>query len=302
MAEDSLPDIDLNDDAPDLLPDPIANQIPEPEPEPEVAVEEPTPEPEAAESTEDSDEPLDLSWLDDEPEQPVQAAQVPPQQFQPPQYPPQPQPPQYPPQGQYPPQQPPPTNEQVLEHLLRDPNAAMRDAAAQQFNQNMGPLASRMLDIEQAQRQVLEMRANETIKAARTNIGENTKSVLAKDEGFRGSEAVKTRVNRALKTMYDQAVKEAKYLNDPTKLNSFANPMLYKMTLFAAKNEENYSSPQPGGFGNQSKTETSSSQAAPAPSVTIDPDMEDALTRLGPGGKQKYIEMMTEHGDDISFD
>lgn len=267
---------------------PETDPDPDPKPEPEP---EPLPPPE---------------WLNETAPQ----APQPPQAPQTPQYPYQPPPQQYaPPHGPppgypYPPPpqqiQQPPTQEQILERLLKDPNAVLSDVARQELTQAVGPIAARILDVEARQRQFIEARTNEIVGQAKKAIEGSYKEVLSKDDSFRGNEAVRNRVNGALEKMYREAVESAR-MGDLSKIESFNNPLLYEMTLIAAKRLEGFSgTPEKTRVGHT--TETSSPAAVPQESVIIEADMEEALARLGKGARDKYIESMTKYGDKITFE
>jgi hypothetical protein len=273
-TSDLLPDIDVSYDE---SPEPV-----EETPEPVPVVEEPE---------------VDPAWLE-EPSQapyPTSPQSQPQYNYPPPQYQP---PPQNVPQGYM---APPPPPDAFLEQFLQSPNQVIQSQVQQQLNQFAGPMSSRILEMEAATKKFMEARTNDAVGVAKKSIGDGYKDVLNKDEAFRGNKNVRDRVENALKTMYNEAEAEARYTGNYSKLNSFSNPMLFDMTLIAAKKLAGYKATGSEGMGFGGGIE-SANPATQSVSQELTADEEAAVARLGKGGRQQYLDAIKKYGNRISFE
>jgi len=273
----------------DALPE-VESIEPAPAEEPQVK------EPEAPE--------VDPLWLD-EPAQEEQQPQYQQQQPPPPQqqqYYQQPVNPAYPQQYKQQQQPYPASNDAILEQFLQNPNAVIQQQVQQQLNSYAGPMASRILEIEQQNRAFRDARANEAIGRAKQKISDGYNSVLNKDEAFRGDESVKRRVEDALKTMHTEAVYEARATGNYSKLDSFSNPLLFKMTLIAAKELAGYKSTGAETMGSFNQGVESANPRVDSVDRQLPADLEAAAYRLGSGGKEQLIANWEKYGDRISFE
>ena len=155
--------------------------------------------------------------------------------------------------------------------------------------------------MEASNRRFMEARTNDAVGIAKKSIGEGYKGTLNKDEAFRGNKDVRSRVENALKTMYNEAESEARYTGNYSKLNSFSNPMLFEMTLIAAKKMAGYKATGSEGMGFGGGIE-SANPATRSTDQELNADMESAVARLGKGGRQQFLEAEKLYGSRISFE
>lgn len=193
-------------------------------------------------------------------------------------------------QAQYqqpPPQQPQNTQEAYLNSLVKDTRGTIAQIAAEQAQviagqlmaQQFGPYAQQMNQFIQSQART------KTVQADRT-INDMYQGVFNKDEQFVGSPAVRETVKTTLQGLRAQALQRASY-GDYSMLEMFNEPGFAEVALYAAKMATGKKSG--GGVPASVPHVERSTPAAKRQSVELDPDLEEALSRFGPGYKERYL-------------
>lgn len=253
-------------------PEPVVDSAPsqaEPEPAPDLPEVEPT-------------------WLDepDEPERPAYNQADYPQSYHT-----QPQEPQKPP------------SKNVLESFVNDPEGTLDKLVTERMMQHLGPMAYQLQNTQLMSQQFIRAQAQSSIQQARKAIENGYKEVLNKDEAFRGHKGVRTRVESAMKGMYQQAA-QAAMQGDPRRLSELSSPVFLKAALYIAKELEGYKPRAageyaPAGASVESTRPRKGSTSAPA----LDPTTEAAIaSRLGPEAVERYRRAYAESSDeDIIF-
>ena len=190
--------------------------------------------------------------------------------------------------------------EEQLSQFVQNPNNYIGQQAYQVANQTVAPMAAQVRQMEYATRQFMAARTDEAIVETGKAIGNGYKAVLNKDEAFKTNPQVKGQVEDALKRMHADACREAQS-GRFGKLNAFKDPMLFQMTLQAAKMKTGYrpSAKEMARVGKQMVEQASPKSSKHSPG--IDANTEAALSRLGEGAKQRYLDSIKNHGDRINW-
>ena len=279
MADELTPD--TGEETPELVLD-QEPAVPEPTPPPEPVA--PEPEPQAPE------------WLRDigappEPEAPAPQA-APPQQPQQPQT-----------QPFYPPQ--PPTADQTLERFVQDPQGMIRQEAEkiakQMFEQQLGPVAYNMQQIEQKTDAYQQVAADNMINGTKSVVERGYKATIGRDQSYRENEIVRNYVDGEMQRMLGDAANRAHH-GDPSMLRMFHNPRFFDAFLAAAKATVGY---QPNAVGPATPTgSTVEGAAPPQPQATIKlpADLELVASRMSPAEAAKLRESYQKSQDEGDFD
>ena len=132
---------------------------------------------------------------------------------------------------------------------------------------------------------------------AKKRVGQMYSSTFNKDETFASNERVQKRVDAAMQGLLHNATAAASR-GDMSGFAVFSDPTLAEATLAVARIIEGQA---PRATGSVSPPHVES--AAPATKkqqVELSPDMESALSKLGPNGEERYrkaLEDAEKYGD-----
>lgn len=195
-----------------------------------------------------------------------------------------------------------PQQEELLNSLVRDTRGTIgsiaeeqaRQVASQMMNQALGPVA-------QQQQQFIQGQAQYHASMSDSAVRDMYKTKFTKDEAFASNERIRTRIDRAIAGLREQAMYQAMN-GDPSGFAIFNNPTFADGVLNLAKTIEGH---QPSAVSAASAPHVES--VAPAAQQTIfelSPDQEEAVRRMGPGGRDRYIKALEDvkKHDDFEWD
>jgi hypothetical protein len=235
-------------------------------------------------------------------EQPQQPQGFPPQQAYPQPMPPQP----FPPQGfpQQPPQ--PQTLEQRIDRFVQDPDGYIEARAQDRFRQMMGPFAYMLQNVQNQVGTYVSAAAENAIGQAWTGVQSNYQDVLSKDEAVRSDQSLYGEVDKAVKTIFQQAAEEARQ-GHPQRLAQFQDPRFYRGVIGAVKSYLGFVEPAGGKpaipAGAMVEGPAPASAATISDGVTLSPEEEDIARRMGPAFRERLIagKKEAEKRGDVTF-
>jgi len=266
--------VDLDEQTPEVQPEPAPR--PDPAPEPEVK-----PAPEAP--------PVEPNWLSAPPKEPEQ-------RYAPPQ------------QQQY--QQPPPQNAPQhapsggsLEAFIENPDAYIERIVQARVAQQVGPLYQDHQRVAMEQQRSRETTANSMLSQADGAI-KKAYGAFNQDPAFRSNPNLQGRLENTLRGIREQAIEAARF-GDFTPLNNLAsmNDGHFKAALAAARAIEGVDSPGVGPL----QIEGASVESARAPvtdtHVELSPEQQEIAKRIGGNYADRLREGLREASkhDDFEF-
>ena len=192
----------------------------------------------------------------------------------------------------------------MLERFVRDPQGVITELVEQRLQSAVGPMAQNLAGTQQMARTSLMAQVEHRAGAAEAAIKDGYKRVFSKDAAFMGNKSVKDRAERYMKNQFASAVREAKNGN-LDKFNVFMHPRFADGVLALSKVLEGFPVDQAGPISAGKATVGSATRnvrgSSEEPQLT--PDMEAAVSRLGPGGRERYIKALNEANKrgDIEF-
>lgn len=189
----------------------------------------------------------------------------------------------------YPPQ---PSNEDLLNEFIRDPQGVIAGTAGQAATAAAQQMMQQYLaPIQHQTREFIEGQANYHISTADEKINSIYREKFSKDETFASNKKVQKLVDDAIRGMREQAVWNARR-GDPRGLSVFNDPNLAEVTLAAAKIMAG-TRPTSVGPAATPHVETTA-PSVPKPDIELDPDTEEAIRRFGPEYRERYIQALRD--------
>ena len=190
------------------------------------------------------------------------------------------------------------TTEDYLGEFVRDPQGYMSNVARQEaqqiaynmMQQGLGPVQQQMNSYFNAQ---VEMQSAETKRTI-----DGMYKTFSKDETFKGNKAVRAEMDKTLKGLFKDAQYQAR-MGNPRGLMMFSQPGFADVALAAIK-------AQLGARGGAKAPANVPHVESTRPSVAgsrhreLSPDVEAAIERLGPGGRERYekgLNDLEKYGD-----
>jgi len=182
--------------------------------------------------------------------------------------------------------------------FVENPEAVLDEFISSRVGPYLGNLIQDQQQVRAYQQQMLRSQASTGQSNTKRAIETAYKQTFNRDGGFKGNKRVRQIVENHLQNRYVAATQSALH-GDPQELVLMQNPEYYGAVLALAKHLAGYSGGGPPVLGT-AQTERPTARAR-TDTPELDPDIETALGRMGPGAKDKYIANLKKYGNDIEF-